>query len=57
MTYKKHFEETCQIARDDDGTIMPIFVCARNRNVMHGPSVAASRENDAVRACHRWRFV
>lgn len=60
MSDKKNFQEICQIARDDGGTIIPIFVnfvCARNKNVMHGPSVAASRENDGARACHRWWFA
>ena len=56
----EQYREMCQIARDDGGTIIPIFVnfvCARNKNVMHGPSVAASWENDGARAAHRWWFA
>jgi peptide/nickel transport system substrate-binding protein len=56
----EQYREMCQIARDDGGTIIPIFVnfvCARGKNVMHGPSVAASWENDGARAAHRWWFA
>ena len=54
------YREMCQLARDDGGTIIPIFVnfvCARNKSVMHGPSVAGSWENDGARAAHRWWFA
>ena len=56
----EQYHEMCQIARDDGGTIIPIFVnfvCARSKNVMHGSSVAASWENDGARAAHRWWFA
>ena len=56
----EQYHEMCQIARDDGGTIIPIFVnfvCARTKNVMHGPTVAASWENDGARAAHRWWFA
>ena len=56
----EQYREMCQIARDDGGTIIPIFVnfvCARSKNVMHGDSVAASWENDGARAAHRWWFA
>ncbi len=54
------YREMCQIARDDGGTIIPIFVnfvYARNKSVMHGPDLAAAWENDGGRAAHRWWFA
>lgn len=54
------YREMCQIARDDGGTIIPLFVnfvYARRSNVRHGPSVAASWECDGARATHRWWFA
>lgn len=59
-TRSQMYREMCQIARDEGGTIIPIFVnfvCARRSNVMHGESVAASWENDGGRAAHRWWFA
>ncbi len=53
------YREMCLLARDDGGTIIPMFtnfVCARQGNVQHGPSVAASWENDGARSTHRWWF-
>ncbi|MDE0047963.1 MAG: ABC transporter substrate-binding protein [bacterium] len=54
------YREMCQIARDDGGTIIPLFVnfvYARRNNVRHGPSVAASWECDGARSSHRWWFA
>ena len=54
------YREMCQIARDDGGSIIPIFVnfvYARRKNVMHGPSLAASWELDGGRGYHRWWFA
>jgi len=54
------YKEMSEIARDDGGTIIPIFVnfvCARRGNVQHGPSVASSWENDGARSAHRWWFA
>ena len=54
------YREMCQIARDDGGTIIPLFVnfvYARRSNVRHGPSVAASWECDGARSAHRWWFA
>ena len=54
------YREMQVLAKDDGGTIIPVFanfVCARGKNVMHGPSVAASWENDGARAAHRWWFA
>ncbi len=54
------YREMCQIARDDGGTIIPLFtnfVYARRSNVRHGPSVAASWECDGARSSHRWWFA
>ena len=54
------YHEMCMLARDDGGTIIPMFVnfvYARRKNVMHGPSVAASWEADGARACSRWWFA
>lgn len=54
------YREMCQIARDDGGSVIPIFVnfvYARRSNVMHGPSLAASWELDGGRGYHRWWFA
>ncbi|MDC0949133.1 ABC transporter substrate-binding protein, partial [Gammaproteobacteria bacterium] len=54
------YAEMCLLARDDGGTILPIFtnfVCARSASVAHGESVAANWENDGGRAAHRWWFA
>ncbi|PID61177.1 MAG: peptide ABC transporter substrate-binding protein [Gammaproteobacteria bacterium] len=54
------YAEMQQLAKDDGSTVIPAFVnfvCARNAKVMHGPSVAASWENDGARAAHRWWFA
>ena len=54
------YREMCQIARDDGGTIIPLFVnfvYARRSNVRHGASVAASWECDGARSAHRWWFA
>ncbi len=56
----EQYREMCQIARDDGGTIIPIFVnfvYARNKKVQHGSSLAASWENDGARSAHRWWFA
>ncbi len=54
------YAEMQRLAKDDGGTIIPAFVnfvCARRKNVMHGPGVSASWENDGARAAHRWWFA
>ncbi|MEZ5478224.1 MAG: ABC transporter substrate-binding protein [Thiolinea sp.] len=54
------YHEMQMLSKDDGGTVLPTFVnfvCARRSNVMHGPSVAASWENDGGRAAHRWWFA
>ncbi|MGI9522552.1 MAG: ABC transporter substrate-binding protein [Hyphomicrobiaceae bacterium] len=56
----EQYKEMCQIARDDGGTIIPMFVnfvYARRKNVARGPSLAASWELDGARGCHRWWFT
>jgi peptide/nickel transport system substrate-binding protein len=56
----EQYREMCQIARDDGGTIIPIFVnfvYARNKKVQHGPSLASSWELDGGRGYHRWWFA
>ncbi|MEL6234260.1 MAG: ABC transporter substrate-binding protein [Pseudomonadota bacterium] len=56
----EQYAEMCQLARDDGGTIIPMFVnfvYARRDNVMHSGSVAASWEADGARACSRWWFA
>lgn len=53
------YHEMCMLARDDGGTIIPMFVnfvYARRKNVSHGPSVAASWEADGGRGTSRWWF-
>ncbi len=54
------YREMCQLARDDGGTIIPLFVnfvYARRANVRHGPSLASSWECDGARSAHRWWFA
>jgi len=54
------YNEMCMLARDDGGTIIPMFVnfvYARRSNVRHGPSVAASWECDGARGTSRWWFA
>ncbi|MDE0113374.1 MAG: ABC transporter substrate-binding protein [Albidovulum sp.] len=54
------YREMCQIARDDGGTIIPLFVnfvYARRSNVRRGASLAASWETDGARSAHRWWFA
>ncbi|MDE2789985.1 MAG: ABC transporter substrate-binding protein [Paracoccaceae bacterium] len=51
------YREMCQIARDDGGTIIPLFVnfvYARRSNLRRGTSLAASWECDGARSAHRW---
>jgi len=53
------YEEMCQIARDDGGTLLPMFnnfVYARGRGVEHGGQVASSWECDGARWASRWWF-
>jgi peptide/nickel transport system substrate-binding protein len=54
------YEEMCSIARDDGGTIIPMFsnfVYARRANVAHEQKLAASWELDGARAPSRWWFA
>ncbi|MBO6522068.1 MAG: ABC transporter substrate-binding protein [Rhodospirillales bacterium] len=54
------YKEMCQLARDDGGTIIPMFtnfVYARNKKVQHGPNLAASWQCDGARAVSRWWFA
>ena len=54
------YHEMCMLARDDGGTIIPMFVnfvYARRKNVMHSGTVAASWEADGARGCSRWWFA
>ncbi|MEM7406905.1 MAG: ABC transporter substrate-binding protein [Pseudomonadota bacterium] len=56
----EQYREMCQIARDDGGTIIPIFVnfvYARNKKVRHADNVGASWELDGARGYHRWWFA
>jgi peptide/nickel transport system substrate-binding protein len=51
------YREMCQLARDDGGTLIPLFrnyVYARNKKIAHADSVCSAWENDGGRACHRW---
>ena len=53
------YHEMAMIARDDGGTIIPMFnnfVYARRSNVKHGPNLAASWELDGARGPSRWWF-
>ena len=55
----KMYREMQQLARDDGGTIIPMFtnfVYARRKNVKHGPDLAASWQCDGARAVSRWWF-
>jgi peptide/nickel transport system substrate-binding protein len=54
------YREMCQLARDDGGTIIPMFtnfVYARRKNVKHGENLAASWQCDGARAISRWWFA
>ena len=54
------YREMCQLARDDGGTIIPMFtnfVYARRKNVRHSGNLAASWQCDGARACSRWWFA
>ena len=56
----EQYREMCQIARDDGGTIIPIFVnfvYARNKKVQHSGNLAAAWELDGGRGYHRWWFA
>ncbi|MCR9257745.1 MAG: ABC transporter substrate-binding protein [Alphaproteobacteria bacterium] len=56
----EQYREMCQIARDDGGTIIPMFTnftYARNKSVAHGGKLAASWELDGARGYHRWWFA
>ncbi len=53
------YGEMCLLARDDGGTIVPMFtnfVYARRSNVKHGENLAASWQCDGARGCSRWWF-
>ena len=53
------YREMCQLARDDGGTIIPMFtnfVYARRSNVKHGENLAASWQIDGARGASRWWF-
>ncbi|MDW3204020.1 MAG: ABC transporter substrate-binding protein [Alphaproteobacteria bacterium] len=55
----EQYREMCQLARDDGGTIVPMFtnfVYARRKNVKHGENLAASWQVDGARGCSRWWF-
>ena len=54
------YREMCEIAKDDGGTIIPMFtnfVYGRRNNVQHGESLASSWELDGARGYHRWWFA
>ncbi|MCW8908348.1 MAG: ABC transporter substrate-binding protein, partial [Sedimenticola sp.] len=54
------YKEMCMLARDDGGTIIPMFtnfVYARRKNVMHGEDLAASWQVDGARGASRWWFA
>jgi len=54
------YHEMCQIARDDGGSIIPMFanfVYARNKNVRHTGNLAASWQVDGARGASRWWFA
>lgn len=53
------YAEMCSLARDDGGTIIPMFtnfVYARRSNVKHGEQLAASWQCDGARGASRWWF-
>ena len=59
-TRAEMYREMCQLARDDGGTIIPLFVnfvYARRSNLRRGESLAASWECDGARSAHRWWFA
>ena len=54
------YKEMCMLARDDGGTVIPIFpnfVYARRKNVMHSGDLAGSWEIDGARGASRWWFA
>ncbi len=54
------YREMQQLARDDGGTILPMFtnfVYARNKKVQHGPHIASSWQVDGARGTSRWWFA
>lgn len=54
------YREMCTIARDDGGTVIPMFtnfVYARNKNVRHSGKLAASWQVDGARGASRWWFA
>ena len=53
------YREMCQLARDDGGTVIPMFtnfVYARRKNVRHTGELAASWQIDGARGASRWWF-
>jgi peptide/nickel transport system substrate-binding protein len=53
------YREMQMLARDDGGTIIPMFtnfVYARRKNVKHGKDLAANWQVDGARGCSRWWF-
>ena len=55
----RYAAEMQEIARDDGGTIIPMFtnfVYARNKKVQHGENLAASWAIDGARGASRWWF-
>ncbi|MEA3290958.1 MAG: ABC transporter substrate-binding protein, partial [Pseudomonadota bacterium] len=53
------YREMQTLARDDGGTIIPMFtnlVYARRKNVQHGPDLAANWQVDGARGVSRWWF-
>jgi peptide/nickel transport system substrate-binding protein len=53
------YREMQQLARDDGGTIIPMFtnfVYARRKNVRHSGKLAASWQIDGARGTSRWWF-
>jgi len=54
------YHEMCLLARDDGGTVLPMFnnwVYARRSNVAHGEKLAANWPLDGARGSHRWWFA
>ena len=54
------YREMQQLARDDGGTILPLFanfVYARNKKVRHGPNLAPNWHIDGARGTSRWWFA
>ena len=55
----EQYREMCQLARDDGGTVIPMFanfVYARRKNVKHTGELAASWQIDGARGASRWWF-